>query len=174
VRINIWLFTLTILFSLLVISAILQRGFSLVIANNPFARSDSEIKSVKRTTSDGRLLVDLEYSPEVARKGELTFFKVNLFDNTGDKQNRTRHVDCDLIIMKDKTELFKTSTQYGELLYHAINGVFLASFPFNETGKYTVSVEVAGIFFVPIKPAFANFTVTVAPTSDGNLKINLM
>lgn len=115
----------------------------------------------------------MEYSPGLARKGELSFFKVNLFDNTGDKQTRTRHVDCDLIIIKDKTELFKTSTQYGEPLYHAINGVFLASFPFNETGKYTVSVEVAGIFFVPIKPTFANFTTTVAPNSDGNLKIKL-
>jgi hypothetical protein len=111
----------------------------------------------------------LEYSPELARKVELSFFKVNLFDNTGDKQTRTRHVDRDLIIIKDKTELFKTSTQYGGPLYHAINGVILASFPFNETGEYTVSVEVAGIFFVPIKPTFARFTATVAPSSDGNL-----
>jgi hypothetical protein len=122
---------------------------------------------------EGCWLVDLEYSPELTRKGELTFFKVNLFDNAGDKQNRTRHVDCDLIIMKDKTELFKTSTQYGEPLYHAINGVFLASFPFNETGEYRVSVEVAGIFFVPIKPTFANFTATIVPNSNGNLKITL-
>jgi hypothetical protein len=122
---------------------------------------------------EGCWLVDLEYSPELTRKGELTFFKVNLFDNAGDKQNRTRHVDCDLIIMKDKTELFKTSTQYGEPLYHAINGVFLAYFPFNETGEYRVSVEVAGIFFVPIKPTFANFTATIVPNSNGNLKITL-
>ncbi len=165
--------SLVIFSSLLVISAISQSSFSLMIANNPFGRSDVKIDSINRTTSDGRLVVDLEYSPELVKKGELTFFKVNLFDNISDKQNRTRHVDCDLIIMKDKTELFKTSTQYGEPLYHAINGVFLASFPFNETGKYTVSVEVAGIFFVPIKPVFANFTATVAPNSDGNLKINL-
>jgi hypothetical protein len=172
-RTKICMFTLVIFFSLLVISATCQSSFSLMIANNPFGRSDAKIDSIKRTTSDGRLLVDLEYGPDVATRGELTFFKVNLFDNTGDKQNRTRHVDCDLIITKDKTELFKTSAQYGEPLYHAINGVFLASFPFNETGIYTVSVEVAGIFFVPIKPAFANFTATVVPNSDGNLKINL-
>lgn len=172
-RINICMFILLIFSSLLVISATCQSSFSLMIANNPFGKSDAKKDSVKRITSDGRLLVDLEYGPELVRKGELTFFKVNLFDNTGDKQNRTRHVDCDLIIIKDKTELFKTSTQYGEPLYHAINGVFLASFPFNETGKYTLSVEVAGIFFVPIKPAFANFTATVVSNSDGNLKITL-
>ncbi len=58
---------------------------------------------LNRTTSDGRLHVNLEYSPSQFKKGELTFLKVNLFDNTGDRHTRTRHVDCDLIISKDRT-----------------------------------------------------------------------
>jgi hypothetical protein len=161
------------LFSSLMIQIIFQDGFSLIVANNPFGITGQKIENINRTSIDGRLIVNLEYSPSQFKKGELTFFKVNLFDNVGDKQTRTRHVDCDLIISKDKTELFRTSTQYGEPFYHAINGVFLTSFPFNQTGKYTMSVEVAAINFVPIKPLFTNFTASVTPFSDENLKINL-
>jgi hypothetical protein len=151
-----------------------QKSFSLIVAKNPFGTGDAKIETVNRTTSDRGLLVNLEYSPSQFKKGELTFFKVNLFDNVGDKQTRTRHVDCDLIISKDNTELFRTSTQYGEPFYHAINGVFLSSFPFNGTGKYTVSVEVAAINFIPMKPLFTNFSATVTPVSNGSLRINLL
>jgi hypothetical protein len=126
-----------VLCSLIIIANMCQRCFSLIVAKNPFGTGDAKIETVNRTTSDGRLLVNLEYSPSQFKKGELTFFKVNLYDNTGDIQTRTRHVDCDLIISKDKTELFRTSTQYGEPFYHTINGVFII-FPFNGTGKYSV------------------------------------
>lgn len=85
------------------------------------------------------------------------FFMINLFENVGDKQIRMRHVDCDFIIQKDGIELFRMSTKYGEPFFHSINGVMLPSFKFTESGKYTISVEVAGIFFVPIEPVFANF-----------------
>ena len=71
--------------------------------------------------------------------------------------------------LKEEIELFKISTKYGEPLFHAINGVMLASFPFSESGKYTISIEVAGQYFIPIKPVFANFSAMVTPTSDGNL-----
>ena len=162
-----------ILSSLLINIGLCQSGFSLIIAKNPFGTGDAKIESINRITNDGRLIVNLEYSPSKFKNGELTFFKVNLYDNTGDRQTRTRHVDCDLNISKDKTELFRTSTQYGEPIYHAINGVFLSSFPFNGTGNYTVSVEVAAINFVPIKPLFTNFSAIVTPNSNGNLEINL-
>jgi len=39
--------------------------------------------------------------------------------------------------------------------------------------KYIISVEIAGQFFIPIEPAFANFSAAVNPTADGNLVINL-
>lgn len=159
--------------SLLINASLCQSGFSLIIAKNPFGTGDAKIESINRITNDGRLIVDLEYSPNKFKNGELTFFKVNLYDNTGDRQTKTRNVDCDLIISKDKTELFKTSTQYGEPIYHAINGVFLSSFPFNGTGIYTVSVEVEAINFVPIKPLFTIFSAIVTPNSNGNLEINL-
>ena len=162
-----------ILSSLLINIGLCQSGFSLIIAKNPFGTGDAKIESINRITNDGRLIVNLEYSPSKFKNGELTFFKVNLYDNTGDRQTRTRQVDCDLNISKDKTELFRTSTQYGEPIYHAINGVFLSSFPFNGTGNYVVSVEVAAINFVPIKPLFTNFSAIVTPNSNGNLEINL-
>ena len=98
---------------------------------------------------------------------------VNLFHNSGDKQSRMRHVDCDFIILRDGIELYKMSTKYGEPLFHSINGAMLPSFPFSEPGMYKISVEIAGDFFIPIKPVFANFSAIVSPTTDGNLKINL-
>ncbi|MGH9973636.1 MAG: hypothetical protein ACRD93_07035 [Nitrososphaeraceae archaeon] len=49
----------------------------------------------------------------------------------------------------------------------------LSSFPFRDSGKYTISVEIAGQLFIPIIPVFANFSATVSPTADGNLKIKL-
>ena len=98
---------------------------------------------------------------------------VNLFENNGDKQIRMRHVDCDFIILKDGIELYKMSTKYGEPLFYAINGVILASFPFSQSGNYTISIEVAGQYSIPIIPVFANFSAMVSPTSDGSLKIKL-
>jgi hypothetical protein len=57
-------------------------------------------------------------------------------------------------------------------LYRSISGAFLASFNFNETGIYKVSVELAGINFIPINPVFVNFNVISPPGSTENLRIN--
>ena len=43
--------------------------------------SNAKIKGVKGHTLDGKLLVELEYSPEVVKKEELIFFKINFFDS---------------------------------------------------------------------------------------------
>jgi hypothetical protein len=74
-------------------------GYSL-IANNPFAMSNAKLKNVKGTTFDGKYLIELEYSPEQAKKGQITFLRIDLFDNLMNNQTRLRHVDCDLIIAK--------------------------------------------------------------------------
>lgn len=112
----------------------------MVIATNPFySTSNAKIKGVIGHTSDGELLVELEYSPEVVKKDELTFFRINLFDS--DSNDRTRHVDCDLIFRKSGTELFKASKQYGEPLNRSPNAILQTSFGFNYTGRYTLSVE---------------------------------
>ncbi|MGI8719487.1 MAG: hypothetical protein ACR2KF_03080 [Nitrososphaeraceae archaeon] len=103
--------------------------------------SNAKIKNVKGTTSDGKFLIELEYSPEQAKKGQVTFLRIDLFDNLMNNQTRLRHVDCDLIIEKDNIELFKLSSKYGESVYHTISGIFLASYQFNETGIYKISVE---------------------------------
>ena len=97
-----------------------------LIANNPFAMSNAKIKNVKGTTPDGKYLIELEYSPEQAKKGQVTFLRIDLFDNLMNNQTRLRHIDCDLIIAKDNIELFKLSSKYGESVYHAISGTFLA------------------------------------------------
>ncbi len=147
-------------------------GYSL-IANNPFAMSNAKLKNVKSTTSDGKYLLELEYSPEQAKKGQVTFLRIDLFDNLMNNQTRLRHVDCDLIIAKDNIELFKLSSKYGESVYHSISGTFLASYQFNETGIYKISVELVGINFIPITPVLAGFNVAVPTNSSKNLRISL-
>ena len=146
-------------------------GFSLM-ANNPFATNNTKIKNVQGVTTDGKYLVELEYSPDYAKKGEVAFLRIGLFNNLMNNDTRLRHVDCDLTIAKDKTELFKLSSKYGESLYHSIVGSFLASYRFNESGLYQLSVELAGINFIPIKPVFTSFDVSVPANSSENLRIS--
>jgi hypothetical protein len=149
-----------------------HNSFSQINTKSPFSEINAKIQSISRATSDGKYFVNLQY-PALVNKGEPTFFMVNLFENAGEKQVRMRHVDCDFIIQRNGVELYKMSTKYGEPLYHSINGVMLPSFGFNEPGKYTISVEIAAVFFVPIEPALANFSATVTPITGGNVEIML-
>ena len=170
---NITCISLIISLLLLLYITTLQNSFSLINTKSPFSESDAKIESISSGTSDGKYFVNLQYGPALVRKGEPTFFMANLFDNTGDKQIRMRHVDCDFIIQRDGIELYKMSTKYGEPFYHSINGVMLPSFRFSEPGNYTISVEIAAQLFIPITPVFANFSAIVTPTPDVDLKINL-
>jgi hypothetical protein len=157
---------------LLIFFTTFQNSFSLVNSKSPFSETNAKIKNISSSTSDGKYFVNLQYGPEVKR-GEPSFFLVNMFDNYNDKQIRMRHVDCDFIMQRDGIELYKMSTKYGEPLFHSINGAILPSFRFSEPGNYTISVEIAAQFFIPIGPVFANFSAAVSPASDGNLKVNL-
>lgn len=150
-----------------------QSSFSQINSQSPFSESNAKIQSVSRATSDGKYFVNLQYAPALLKKGEPTFFMANLFENTGEKQTRMRHVDCDFIIQRNGVELYKMSTKYGEPLFHSISGVMLPSFRFTEPGKYTISVEIAAVFFVPIEPTFANFSSVVSSAAAGNLEIKL-
>jgi hypothetical protein len=163
---------LIISFTLLAYFTALQDSFWLAGIQNPFSDSNAKIENISSRTTGGKYLVNLQYA-ESASKGEPSFFMVNLFHISSDKQSRMRHVDCDFIITRDGIQLYKMSTKYGEPLFHSINGVMLPSFPFSEQGMYKISVEIAGDFFIPIKPVFANFSAMVSPTTDGNLGINL-
>ena len=169
---NITCISLIISLLLLLYITTLQNSLSLVNTRSPFSESNAKIKNISSTTSDGKYFVNLQYGPEVKR-GEPSFFLVNMFDNNNDKQIRMRHVDCDFIIQRDGIELYKMSTKYGEPLFHSINGAMLPSFRFSEPGNYTISVEIAAQFFIPIGPVFANFSAAVSPSADGNLEIKL-
>ena len=169
---NITCISLIISLLLLLYITTLQNSFSLVNTKSPFSESTAKIKSISSSTSDGKYFVNLQYGPEV-KSGEPTFFMVNMLENSGDKQIRMRHVDCDFIIQRDGIELYKMSTKYGEPFYHSINGVMLPSFRFSEPGNYTISVEIAAQLFIPITPVFANFSAAVSPAADGNLAIKL-
>jgi hypothetical protein len=148
-------------------------SFSQTNITSPFSKIDSNIPSVSGHTLDGKYFINLQYAPTLVEKEEPIFFMVNLFENAGNKQIRMQHVDCDFIIQKDGIELFKMSTKYGEPFFHSINGVMLPTFKFTESGKYTISIEIAGIFFVPIKPVYANFSAMIIPTTEGKVEIKL-
>ncbi|TLX89844.1 MAG: hypothetical protein E6K97_04460 [Thaumarchaeota archaeon] len=163
---------LIISFGLLTYFTAFQDSLLLSGIQNPFSDSNAKVESISSKTSGGKYLVNLQY-PELTRKGEPSFFMVNLLHNSADKQSRMRHVDGDFIILRDGIELYKMSTKYGEPLFHSINGVMLPSFPFSKQGMYKISVEIAGDFFIPINPVFANFSAMVSPTTDGNLKFNI-
>jgi hypothetical protein len=145
---------------LLIFFTTFQNSFSLINTKSPFSESTAKIKNIAISTSDGEYFINLQYGPEV-KSGEPTFFMVNMLENSGDKQIRMRHVDYDFIIQRDGIELFKMSTKYGEPFYHSINGVMLPSFRFSDSGKYTISVEIAAQFFIPITPVFANFSAAI-------------
>ena len=58
-----------ILTGMLIFPAFYQDSFSVAITNNPFySMSNAKIQGVKGHTSDGKLLVELEYTPEVVKK----------------------------------------------------------------------------------------------------------
>jgi hypothetical protein len=145
---------------LLIFFTTFQNSFSLINTKSPFSESTAKIKNIAISTSDGEYFINLQYGPEV-KSGEPTFFMVNMLENSGDKQIRMRHVDYDFIIQRDGIELFKMSTKYGEPFYHSIYGVMLPSFRFSDSGKYTISVEIAAQFFIPITPVFANFSAAI-------------
>ena len=145
---------------LLIFFTTFQNSFSLVNSKSPFSESNAKIENISSSTSDGKYFVNLQYGPEI-KNGEPTFFMVNMFENNKDKQTSMRHVDCDFIIQRDGIELYKMSTKYGEPFYHSINGVMLPSFRFSDSGKYTISVEIAAQLFIPITPVFDNFSAAI-------------
>jgi hypothetical protein len=164
---------LILFLSSLIAITTLHYSYSLINAKNPFIDGGSKTENISSVTSDSNYLINLQYGPALVRNGEPTFFMANLFENNGEKQIRMRHVDCDFIIIKDGIELYKMSKKYGEPFFHSISGVMLPSFSFSEPGKYTIAIEIVGVFFVPVKPAFANFSAMVDPATGGNLEIKL-
>lgn len=105
--------------------------------------------------------------PEI--KGSGYVLKINVL-NKEDNQ-RTRHVDNDLIIRNNNSAVFNASSEFGGQTIHATNGITLTQFNFNQTGKYEISVIVEGLNFFPIKPLFVDFTATVTNTSDGGSRV---
>jgi hypothetical protein len=159
---------LVLLWSLVVI----QNSSTLYGVTNPFTNSSAKIEKVSKNVTNANYKIDLKYSSQPIKKGEPEFFRVDMFTTANGQYTRMRHVDCDFIIARDKQELYKLSSQYGDTQYHSINGIMLTSFDFKELGMYTISVKITGEYFVPISPVFANFSGVITQTADGLLKIN--
>ena len=63
--------------------------------------------------------------------------------------------------------------QVWRAFFHSINGVMLPTYKFTEHGNYTISVEIAGILFIPIEPVFANFSAIAIPTTEKKMELKL-
>jgi hypothetical protein len=140
---------------------------------SPFTNSTAKIESVSKNTTAANYNVGLKYSQQPIKKGEPAFFMVDMSSITNGEYIRMRHVDCDFVILRDKQEMYKLSSQYGEPQFHSINGIMLASFDFKDVGTYTISIKITGELFIPISPVFANFSVVVAQEPDGNKRITI-
>jgi hypothetical protein len=58
-----------VVIGIMLVPTLLQNSFSIVFENNPFySRSDAKIHIIKGYTPDGNLLIEQEYSPDIAKK----------------------------------------------------------------------------------------------------------
>jgi len=157
----------------LLLLLVIQNSAPISGVSSPFTNSSANIESVSKNATDAKYNVVLKYSQEPIKKGEPAFFMVDMFSNTNGEHTRMRHVDCDFIVLKDKQEMYKLSSKYGEPQFHSINGIMLASFDLNEPGTYTISIKITGELFIPISPIYANFSWVVAQEPGGIMKVTI-
>lgn len=123
-----------------------------------YATSNSTVlRSSTNASSLDVLLVPLS---NVSRE-EMHFRVGFLQPNTNELQ---RHVDFNLIVLKDGKEVFSASNQTGQpqIPLHSIPGTMdipLFTYDFQKTGEYTIKIPVFGILFNPIMPEEAEFRI---------------
>ena len=118
------------------------------------------------STNGTSLDVKLETSPYPIIINQEPKFTVSFLKPSNDTLQD--HVDFNLRIIKDNTQLFLATNQTGQphIPLHAYDGYMtipVLNYKFSEEGQYIVEVPVYGILFNPIIPEYAYFTVKVIP-----------
>lgn len=132
-----------------------------MVENNPFyGMSSAKIHSVETFTNDRLINIKLEYSPNLVEPNSPEFFKVTL--TYTDTNQIVKHADSDIVISKDGLELYKATDEFSRPIVHTPNGLALTSYSFKEPGQYIISVNIMGIYFNPVTPKHANFTLNVS------------
>jgi hypothetical protein len=117
------------------------------------------------STSGGSLNVKLEPIPYPIESNKDIEFKVSfLKPNSSTLQG---NVDFNFIILKDGKPVFQASnhTDKPSVLLHTANGsmtIPILDYKFYEEGPYLVQVPIYAILYNPIRPEYANFTISIA------------
>lgn len=120
--------------------------------------------TMRNSTNGTSLDVKLETSPYPINVNQEPRFTVSFLKPGNDTLQD--HVDFNLRIIKDNTQLFQATNQTGQshIPLHAYDGYMtipILNHKFSEEGQYIVEVPVYGILFNPIIPEYAYFTVKV-------------
>jgi hypothetical protein len=142
------------------ISIIMMIVFSAYNSTSILAYATSNSTVLRSSTNASSLDVLLVPLSNVSR-GEMHFRVGFLQPNTNELQ---RHVDFNLIVLKDGKEVFSASNQTGQpqIPLHSIPGTMdipLFTYDFQKTGEYTIKIPVFGILFNPILPEEAEFRI---------------
>jgi hypothetical protein len=111
--------------------------------------------------SSGKSL-DVAVEPQWSDGGNAKF-KVSFF--SPGTSTLHQHQDYDFVILQDGKEVFRASKQLNQPVLHNVEGTLTVPFKFDNSGAYTVRVEVLGLGLppVPISPEVHNFGVSVTP-----------
>ena len=141
-------------------SIIMMLVFSAYIVVSIFAYATSNGTILRSSTNASSLEVLLVPLSNISNE-EVRLRVGFLQPNTNELQ---RHVDFNLIVLKDGKEVFSASNQTGQpqIPLHSIPGTMdipLFTYDFQKTGEYTIKIPVFGILFNPIIPEEAEFRI---------------
>jgi hypothetical protein len=142
---------------------------TLLVTNNfaVYAQSNNHIqqKILMNSTNRGSLEIKLEPIPYPIQANKDIEFKVSfLKPNSSVLQE---DIDFDFIILKDGKPVFQASnhTSRPSDLLHTANGYMtipVLNYKFNKEDTYLVEIPVYAILYNPIRPEYANFTISIA------------
>ena len=109
-----------------------------------------------KPTSAGTLNIGFSTDPATPNPGDPTQIKINFINK---QTNSTQiHVDYKISVMQGANQVF------GIPITHTAEGVVSIPFQFQAAGTYQVIVQVESIYFQPIPPETATFTLDVGTT----------
>ena len=113
---------------------------------------------IKNKTSGNSLdiLVKLTDIPSTNKE---TKFKIFFYQP--DTEQIQVHIDYDLLIFKDGSQIFSAAQQTGQPLLHTAEGMVTIPFSFPSVGEYNVKVNLYGINFIPLNPEEITFNISV-------------
>ena len=135
---------------------------------NATATNSTQIsKSVKITSADSKAAtdgnsvnIDLQVQPFPISKNVDSQFMIRFLQPSS--QTVQVHVDYDLTITNNDSEVFRASTITGQPLLHTAEGIVKIPYKFDQGGEYSLHVNVMGINFIPIKTEQALFDLKVS------------